>query len=118
MDKSHAINRTMEKNKKDDVKRSSQSYTDVQLGVWRVLIAKSVVKLPGKDALSVLPLILVFVGDIYALAPGLVIFFLLTKIWSGVQSSLILRTSSHLLTIVSNLGKLDCLVLNLTTAFS
>ena len=92
----------MEKTQVDSVKESSHSYTALQLGVWRVLIAKSVVRLPGKELLPALPLILVFVGEIYALAPGLVVFFILTKVWSGIQSSLILRTSSHLLTIVSN----------------
>jgi hypothetical protein len=92
----------MEKTQVDSVKETSHSYTALQLGVWRVLVAKSVVKLPGKDSLSTLPLILVFAAEVYTLAPGLVILFILTKVWSGIQSSLILRTSSHLLTVVSN----------------
>ncbi|KIM76348.1 hypothetical protein PILCRDRAFT_826332 [Piloderma croceum F 1598] len=90
----------MEKTQVDSVKETSHSYTALQLGVWRVLVAKSVVKLPGKDLLSALPLILVFAAEVYTLAPGLVVLFILTKVWSGIQSSLILRTSSHLLTVL------------------
>ena len=90
------LTRTME------IDKTAASYTAVQLGVWRLLIAKSTVKLPGKDLFSVFPLLLSFVANIYTLAPNLVVFFVLTKVWSGIQSSLILRTSSHLLTVVSN----------------
>jgi len=92
----------MEKDKVDNIKKTSPSYTTLQLGVWRVIIANSVVKLPGKESFSVLPLVLAFAAEIYRLAPNLVIFYVFTKVWSGIQSSLILRTSSHLLTIVSN----------------
>jgi len=84
------------------VDKTHAPYTTLQLGVWHVLIAKSGVKLPGKDAFSALPLLLAFVAEIYALAPDLVVFFVLTKIWTGFQSSLILHTSNHLLTVVSN----------------
>lgn len=90
------------KNQVDNIKKTSPSYTTLQLGVWRVIIVNSIVKLPGKETLSVLPLVLVFVTEIYTLAPDLVILYVLTKVWSGIQSSLILRTSSHLLTTVSN----------------
>jgi len=92
----------MEKNQVDNIKKMSPSYTTSQLGVWRIIIANSVVKLPGKESLSVLPLVLAFAAEIYTLAPNLVILYVLTKVWSGIQSSLILRTSSHLLTVVSN----------------
>ena len=85
-----------------DIDKMPASYIDLQLGVWRVLVAKSVVKLPGKGSLSAFSLLAVFIIEIYTLAPNLVVFFVLTTVWSGIQSSLILRTSSHLLTVVSN----------------
>jgi Na+/H+ antiporter NhaB len=84
---------------------TTPSYTVTNVGVWRVLIAKSALNLRGKelkDSFSVLPLLLIFVAEIYALAPDLVVFFILTKVWSGIQSSLVLYTSNHLLTVVSN----------------
>ncbi|KIM76355.1 hypothetical protein PILCRDRAFT_646733 [Piloderma croceum F 1598] len=90
----------MEKNQVDNTKKTSPSYTTLQLGVWRVIIVNSVIKLPGKESLSVLPLVLAFATEIYTLAPDLVILYVLTKVWSGIQSSLILRTSSHLLTVL------------------
>ena len=83
------------------VEETPSQFAALQLGVWRVLIAESNLKLPGKDSFSVFPLLLAFVVEIYSLAPDLVICFVLTKVWSGVQSSLILRTSNHLLTVVS-----------------
>lgn len=79
-------------------------YNVAQLGVWRVLIAKSVSSLPGKnwrDTFTVFPLFLVFVMEIYQLSPELFIFFVFTRLWSGIQSSLVLRTSNNLLTVVS-----------------
>jgi hypothetical protein len=111
----------MEKDQKDDVDRTTPSYSVTHLGVWRILIAKSGLNLPGKDwknSFSVFPVLLIFIAEIYALAPDLVVFFVLTKVWSGIQSSLLLRTSNHLLTVVSNDRPLDRLVLILTSAFS
>ena len=81
-------------------------YTVVQLGVWRVLIAKSNLKLPRihpwKDVSSVLQLLYVFMLEIYRLSPGLFIGIMLTKLSSGVESSLTLYASSRLLTIVGS----------------
>ena len=94
--------------KKDEISQidpATSSYTVTYVGVWRVLIAKSALKLRGKElkeTFSVLPLLLIFVAEIYTLAPDLVVFYVLTKVWSGIQSSLILHTSNHLLTVVSN----------------
>lgn len=79
-------------------------YNVVQLGVWRVLIAKSSLKLPGKnpwkDVISVFQLLYVFMLEIYHLSPELFVCFMLTKVSSGVESSLTLYASSRLLTIV------------------
>jgi hypothetical protein len=87
------------------IDKTKPSHTAIQLGVWRVLIAKSEAlktQLPWKDSFFVFRYLLVFITEIYTLAPSLVVFFILTKVWSGIQPSLILRTSNHLLTVVSN----------------
>jgi hypothetical protein len=95
----------MKKDQIDQIDPTASSYTVTYVGVWRVLIAKSALRLRGKElknSFSILPLLLIFVTEIYTLAPGLVVFFVLTKVWSGIQSSLVLHTSNHLLTVVSN----------------
>ena len=96
----------MEEKKAENVETP---YTVVQLGVWRILIAKSSFKLPGKlpwkDVRSVLQLLYVFLLEIYHLSPALFIYIILTKCSSGMEYSLRLYASSRLLTIVRSISQ-------------
>lgn len=75
-----------------------------QLGVWRVLMQQDPyfgIKKQWDNFLTTIPLIWRLSVDIYNLGPGLFIFAILAKVWSGVESALLLYLSSRLLTIVS-----------------
>ncbi|KAJ6600174.1 hypothetical protein B0H10DRAFT_697698 [Mycena sp. CBHHK59/15] len=96
-------------NSKDTlIDRSDTSYTTLDLGVWRVLLATkdpdSSIFLGFKSSwntvAAALPLILRFLGEIYHLRPDLVLLFFLLKLWSGVESVLMLYVSSRLLRII------------------
>jgi hypothetical protein len=94
----------MEKETKSEADKTPPPYKVSQLGVWRVLIAKSITKVPGqywKDSLYSLPLLRLFVTDIYQLAPDLFCLFIFTRLWSGIKTSILLVASNRLLAIVS-----------------
>jgi hypothetical protein len=94
----------MKNGSKLETDKTPLPYTVIQLGVWRVLIAKSI-NVPTKywkDSLSTLPLLCLFITDIYQLAPGLFCLFIFTQLWSGLKTSMLLLASGRLLAIVNN----------------
>jgi hypothetical protein len=80
-----------------------------QLGVWEILTLKDKpfdFRAWKELFSSAIPLIWQLCSEIYCLAPTLFFFFILTKIWAGVESELRLHLSSRLLRIVSPLRRL------------
>ncbi|KAJ7486852.1 P-loop containing nucleoside triphosphate hydrolase protein [Mycena latifolia] len=83
------------------------AYTEVELGVWRVLLAREKVA-PGfgipmdkwNAAATAYPLLLRFFREIYSLDPRMVILFILLKLWSSMESVLMLYVSGRLLQII------------------
>jgi hypothetical protein len=79
----------------------------IQLGVWGVLLQQESpldFRKEWSDLFSTLPLIRRVVTEIYILDPSLFIFFIISKVWAGIESALLLYLSSRLLTIVSRFG--------------
>ncbi|KAJ7727533.1 P-loop containing nucleoside triphosphate hydrolase protein [Mycena maculata] len=85
----------------------ADSYTSIDLGVWRVLFPKEMgstgFRIPMDKWNTVIlayPLVLRFLQEIYNLNPLLVILVVLLKLWEGVESVLMLYVSSRLLQII------------------
>ncbi|KAJ7486818.1 P-loop containing nucleoside triphosphate hydrolase protein [Mycena latifolia] len=83
------------------------AYTEVDLGVWRVLLAREKTArrfgLPvdkWKAAVTAYPFLLRFFREIYALDPRMVILFILLKLWSSMESVLMLYVSGRLFRII------------------
>lgn len=77
----------------------------LQLGVYSVTLKTQKSKWNPKrriqDTFSGLPVLKRFALEIYNLEPVLFAMFVLAKIWSGVESAILLYLSSQILTIVS-----------------
>lgn len=75
-----------------------------QLGIWQFSTLKDSEwnpKIPILEITSTLTLFRRLTLEIYSLSPGLLILYVLSKIWSGIEFALLLHLSSRLLQIVS-----------------
>ncbi len=75
----------------------------VELGVWKVALLNDThwdYKRKWNNLLMALPLFRRLAIDVYTLEPTLSILFILEKIWSGIESAVLLYLSSRLLRIV------------------
>lgn len=75
----------------------------LQLGVWQVsMMAEKPwdVKKHAKEVLAALPLCRRLANEMYQLHPVLFTLFILAKLWTGIESALLLYLSSQILTIV------------------
>ncbi|KIO04302.1 hypothetical protein M404DRAFT_558326 [Pisolithus tinctorius Marx 270] len=87
--------------------KDNSKYTEIRLGVWRVIIANeslSSVRLPGlrfyHDIANVIPLVRRACGDLYAISPSMLLFLILATLWCAVEDTLSLYFSSRLLSYV------------------
>jgi hypothetical protein len=89
-----------------DTMKPSDTFTTEDVGVWRVLIAKStlswtsVIALRWTDVMQTLQRVRRLFGDIYRLGPGLFAFIVLEMLWSSVKDSIFLLLSSRVLKMV------------------
>lgn len=98
-----------QKDDKDDSK-DEKKYDDVtiqtlQLGVYHVAIATSREKFWqwgkwNKDFKESMPYVLRLLQDIHLVAPTLFLWFMLAKIWAGVESALLMHLSTSMLRAV------------------
>ncbi|SJL01053.1 uncharacterized protein ARMOST_04369 [Armillaria ostoyae] len=75
----------------------------VELGVWKVALLNDMhwdYKRKWNNLLMALPLFRRLAIDVYTLEPTLSILFILEKIWSGIESAVLLYLSSRLLRII------------------
>ncbi|PBL01640.1 P-loop containing nucleoside triphosphate hydrolase protein [Armillaria gallica] len=75
----------------------------VELGVWKVALLNDThwdYKRKWNSLLMALPLFRRLAIDVYTLEPTLSILFILEKIWSGIESAVLLYLSSRLLRII------------------
>jgi len=92
--------------KKDHNEKSDSNDTSIsaiQLGVWRVLLQEESswdIRKHWRDLSSTLPLSRRLATEIFYLDPWLFIFFVVSKVWTGIESALLLYLSSRLLTII------------------
>ncbi|KAJ7669593.1 P-loop containing nucleoside triphosphate hydrolase protein [Mycena rosella] len=86
---------------------NADAYTSLDLGVWKVLLAReNVARGFGvsmdrwNTVTAAYPLLLRFLKEVYALDPQMVILFILLKLWGSVESVLLLYVSSRLLQVI------------------
>ena len=80
------------------------STSSIQLGVWRILLQKESpldFQKQWSNLFSTISLIHRFATEIFHLGPWLFISFIVSKVWTGIESALLLYLSSRILTIVS-----------------
>ncbi|KAI6139045.1 P-loop containing nucleoside triphosphate hydrolase protein [Pisolithus tinctorius] len=89
--------------------KDNSKYTEIRLGVWRVIIANeslSSVRLPGlrfyHDIANVIPLVRRACGDLYAISPSMLLFLILATLWCAVEDTLSLYFSSRLLSYIEH----------------
>ncbi|KAI6115405.1 P-loop containing nucleoside triphosphate hydrolase protein [Pisolithus croceorrhizus] len=87
--------------------KTNLKYTEIRLGVWRLVIANdslSFLSLPGlrhyHDIVNVIPLVRRAWGDLYTISPPMFLFVVLAKLWSAMDDTLSLYFSSKLLTYI------------------
>lgn len=79
--------------------------TSVQLGIWQVLTLKSSpfnLKQWRDDIFTGSSQFYRLLGDMYRLSPGMMVLFMLSKTWGGVEAAVLMHLSSRLLQIVRN----------------
>lgn len=82
---------------------SEPSLTTVQLGVWRLSMLEEPpfnFRKQWNDLFSAVPLLKRLSMEIYRIEPLLFFLFVVSKIWAGVESAVLLFLSSRLLKIV------------------
>ncbi|KAI6009029.1 P-loop containing nucleoside triphosphate hydrolase protein [Pisolithus marmoratus] len=89
--------------------KTNAKYTEIRLGVWRLVIANdslSFLKLPGlrsyHDIVNVAPLIRRACGDLYTISPPMFLFLIFARLWSAMEDALSLYFSSRLLTYIEH----------------
>ncbi|KAI6043334.1 hypothetical protein EDC04DRAFT_748271 [Pisolithus marmoratus] len=89
--------------------KTNSKYTEIRLGVWRLVIANdslSFLKLPGlrsyHDIVNVTPLIRRACGDLYTISPLMFLFLIFARLWSAMEDTLSLYFSSRLLTYIEH----------------
>ncbi|KAJ7669587.1 P-loop containing nucleoside triphosphate hydrolase protein [Mycena rosella] len=85
----------------------ADAYASLNLGVWRVLLARETVSRgfgvslnKWNAAVSGYLLLLRFLQEIYSLDPRMVVLFILLKLWDGMETVLMLYVSGRLLQII------------------
>lgn len=81
----------------------------IDLGVHKVLLAASPWNLRDQwqQVVVALPLFKRLATEIYTLEPFLAVAYVVTQVWSGLESAILLYLSSRLLSIVSQILWLD-----------
>jgi hypothetical protein len=77
--------------------------SSLQLGVWQVLTVKGVPFDPKRwreEFVAGFSHFLRLVSEMYRLSPGMLVLFMLSKMWGGVEAAVLMHLSSRLLRIV------------------
>jgi hypothetical protein len=87
-------------------KSAVDELVSTQIGVWEFSTLKEIgwnPLVPWVELKSAFALFRRLAFEIYAIAPGLLSLYVISKIWNGIESALLMHLSSRLLQIVSRL---------------
>ena len=86
-------------------KPTTEALSTLQMGIWQFSTPKETgwsFGIRWDEVRSTWTLLRRLALEIYALCPGLLVLFVLSKIWGGVEDALLMHLSSRLLRIVSH----------------